>query len=67
MDARGTHKVFTSLTEKLYDAVIFHQEDAMLIRLVEEVGILRWSDISKQFQHRNGKQCSERYKNYCYE
>ena len=47
-------------TEKFNDVVIFHQEDAMLIRLVEEVGILRWSEISKQFQHRNGKQCSER-------
>ena len=43
------------------------QEDALLILLVEEVGILSWSDLSKEFQHRNGKQCSERYKNYCYE
>jgi hypothetical protein len=38
----------------------FSQEDELLLRLVDEDGLIRWCDISSHFPDRNGKQCSER-------
>jgi hypothetical protein len=38
------------------------QEDELLLRLVQEDGLIRWCDISSHFPDRSGKQCSERFK-----
>ena len=39
---------------------VFTQEDELLLRLVDEDGLIQWRDISSHFSDRNGKQCSER-------
>ena len=36
------------------------QEDQLLLKLVNEDGLIRWCDIALYFQNRTGKQCSER-------
>ncbi|XP_022992905.1 transcription factor MYB118-like [Cucurbita maxima] len=40
------------------------QEDRLLVQLVDEYGIKKWSQIAKMLQGRVGKQCRERWHNH---
>lgn len=39
-------------------------EDTLLLRLVQEYGTGDWKQISEHMEHRTGRQCRERWRNY---
>lgn len=41
-----------------------HDEDELLITLVEQYGAQKWNDLAKYMPNRTGRQCRDRYINY---
>ncbi|KAL5078864.1 hypothetical protein RYX36_007285 [Vicia faba] len=40
------------------------EEDGLLVRLVEQYGLRKWSNIAQKFPGKSGKQCRERWHNH---